>query len=389
MAAAKPRDRNPSNKQLTEPSQPKTPSAEPAESRRKSVHQAMDKADKAFYGDQQMFVDLLKKKVLGKVVPGETAARMNTQHMDKGPTELGDLGQTLHRYVDLLWLIWFHDSWLYLLVLVEAQSTVDRWMPLRIMHATALAYQELSKDPEVRKRGVLPPVLPIVVYTGTRPWTAATSVEELLADEAQGFLPYALGQKYVLVPEAEEAKAVTELDTARDAALWLRYAEDPEKYEAALAKLKELLPEGSPTRDAVVAWVRGRLTAKGVKEEHVERLRELEDLESPIIETIWDKDYRAEAREQGLAEGREEGRAEGQAEGRREGEVLQQAMLVRQARRKFGAETAERLAALLEGGSNRERAEQVADLVIDCASGRDLLKQLERLAHADPVETSD
>ena len=353
----------------------------------------MDKADKAFYGDQQMIVELLDKKVFGIVVPGETVARMSMRRTDKGPTELGDLGQTLRRYVDLTWLIRFRDSWLYLLVLVEAQSTVDRWMPLRIMHATALAYQELSKDPEVRKRGVLPPVLPIVVYTGTRPWTAATSVEELLADEAQGFLPYALGQKYVLVPEAEEAKAVTELDTARDAALWLRYAEDPEKYEAALEKLKELLPEGSPTRDAVVAWVRGRLTAKGVKEEHVERLRELEDLESPIIETIWDKDYRAEAREQGLAEGREEGRKQGheqgREEGRREGEAHgRRATLVRQARRKFGADTAERLAALLEGVSDPERIAQVADLIIDCPSGPDLLKQLERLGLADSFRAS-
>ena len=170
----------------------------------------------------------------------------------------------------------------------------------------------------------------------------------------------------VLVPEAEEAKAVTELDTARDAALWLRYAEDPEKYEAALEKLKELLPEGSPTRDAVVAWVRGRLTAKGVKEEHVERLRELEDLESPIIETIWDKDYREEGRQQG-----------------------QRITLVRQARRKFGAEAAERLGALLERVKDREAADRVADLIIDCASSSNLFKQLDRLVLADSVEIAD
>ena len=147
-------------------------------------------------------------------------------------------------------------------------------------------------------------------------------------------MPSRPGQK---LPEAEEAKAVTELDTARDAALWLRYAEDPEKYEAALEKLKELLPEGSPTRDAVVAWVRGRLTAKGVKE----------------------------------------------------GEALgQRATLVRQARRKFGAETADELAGLLERVTDRERTAQVADLIIDCASGRDLLEQADRLGLASPVETS-
>ena len=96
----------------------------------------------------------------------------------------------------------------------------------------------------------------------------------------------------------------------------------------------------------------------------MEQVRELEDLESPIIETIWDRDYREE--------------------GRREGEVLgRRATLVRQAGRKFGAETAERLAALLRAVSDAERTDQVADLIIDCASGSDLLKQLERLAVPD------
>ena len=97
----------------------------------------------------------------------------------------------------------------------------------------------------------------------------------------------------------------------------------------------------------------------------MERVRELEDLESPIIETIWDRNYRDE----------------GRREGRKEGEVLgQRATLVRTAGRKFGAETAKQLVALLEGISDLERTDHVADLIIDCASGSDLLKQLERLA---------
>ena len=110
----------------------------------------------------------------------------------------------------------------------------------------------------------------------------------------------------------------------------------------------------------------------------MERVRVLDDLESPIIETIWDRDFR------------EEGRKERREEGRKQGEVLgQRTTLVRLARRKFGAETAERLAALLERDSDLERTDQVADLIIDCASGSDLLKQLERPALADSVEASE
>ena len=317
MAAASPRDRSSSSKQSAEP---KPSRDEPVLPRVRFVYQSKDKADKEFYSNWQMTGELLNKHVFGKVVPGELVARL-------------------------------------------AQSTVDWRMPLRIMHETALVYQELSKDPEVRKRGKLPPVLPIVVYSGTRPWTAPTSVAEMLADEAQAFLPYALGQKYVLVEEAAEAKALTALDTVRDAALWLRYAQSHEKYREAAAKLKELLPENSPLREAAVQWVRSRMIAKGAKEEQVERVKVLDDLESPVIETIWDRDFR------------EEGREEGREQERR-------AMLVRLARRKFGAETAEDLAALLKRVTDRERTEPVADLIIDCSSGSDLLQQLEHLALA-------
>ena len=36
-------------------------------------------------------------------------------------------------------------------------------------------------------------VLPIFVHVGTEPWTAPTRLEDLLADEAKAFLPFALG----------------------------------------------------------------------------------------------------------------------------------------------------------------------------------------------------
>ena len=101
------------------------------------------------------------------------------------------------------------------------------------------------------------------------------------------------------------------------------------------------------------------------------KLRELEDLASPVVDTWWAAERR-EARRKGLEEGRREGRQEGEARGRR---LEWRATLVRLARRKFGSETAEELAALLEGAAELERVAEVADLIIDCGSGRDFLAQ--------------
>ncbi len=300
----------------------------------------------------------------------------------KGSTEYIDSKSRTVRHADMVWKAPFRDSWLYVVFLFEAQSTVDWRMPVRILLETALVYEELAKDSEVQERRKLPPVLPIVVYVGTKPWDAPTRLEEMLTDEAKAFLPFALGHEFLLVSEAEEAKALTRADTPRTAGLRLRYARDRAEFDEALATLRELLPEDSPARRALVEWVRSSMIEEGAKEEEMAKLRELEDLASPVVDTWWAAERR-EAHRKGLEEGRRQGRQEARKEGRQEGRqeseararLAQQATLVRLAQRKFGSETAEGLAALLEGVADLERVAEVADLIIDCGNGRDFLAQ--------------
>ena len=389
MAAAGPQDHNPKRKR-PEPgrSQDERPGETPRsdEFRVKLIHQPKDKSAKSFYGDKRMVNEFLDKHVFGKVVVGEIVARLELSGLWKGPTEYIDSKSRTVRHADMVWKAPFRDSWLYVVFLFEAQSTVDWRMPVRILLETALVYAELAKDSEVQERRKLPPVLPIVVYVGTKPWDAPTRLKEMLTEEAKAFLPFALGHEFLLVSEAEEAKTLTRADTPRTAGLRLRYARDRAEFDEALATLRELLPEDSPARRALVEWVRSSMIEEGAKEEEMAKLRELEDLESPVVDTWWAAERREshrkgleEGRRQGLREGRREGRQEARKESQQESEararLAQQATLVRQAQRKFGSETAEGLAALLEGAADLEGVAEVADLIIDCASGRDFLAQ--------------
>ena len=378
-AAAGPRDRSPAGKPPEREApwdKPSDTAPPPDEVHRKAIHQPKDKSAKGFYGDKGMVDEFLHKHVFGRIVADVELAKLQ-----KGPTEYIDSKSRAVRHADMVWKAPFRDSWLYVVFLFEAQSTVDWRMPVRILLETALIYEELAKDPEVRKRRKLPPVLPIVVYIGAKPWDAPTHLEEMLTEEAKAFLPFALGHEFLLVSEAEEAKALTRADTPRTAGLRLRYARDRAEFDEALVMLRELLPEDSPARRALVEWVRSSMIEEGAKEEEMAKLRELEDLASPVVETWWAAERR-EARRKGLEEGRREGRRQGREEGRQEGEARarleQRATLVRLARRKFGSETAERLAALLEGATDLEGVAEVADLIIDCTSGRDLLARAAR-----------
>ena len=58
--------------------------------------------------------------------------------------------------------------WLYVLVTLEFQSTVDSHMAVRMLTHTGLLYQDLIHGGELGPDGRLPPVLPIVLYNGRR-----------------------------------------------------------------------------------------------------------------------------------------------------------------------------------------------------------------------------
>ena len=104
---------------------------------------------------------------------------------------------------DLVWCLRFKDErWLHVVLLLEFQSAVDRSMAVRMLAYTALLYQRLIADGVLRERSVLPPVLPVVIYNGRRPWTVPVDVAELIASGRGGSLaPYQPSQRYFLLDE--------------------------------------------------------------------------------------------------------------------------------------------------------------------------------------------
>ncbi len=86
--------------------------------------------------------------------------------------------------------------------------------------------------------------------------------------------------------------------------------------------------------------------------------------------------HRRRAHEAGRWTGRAEGHAEGLEQGRAEGIARERALLVRLAAQKFGAPTADRLAAVLAGLEDPDRLTEACDLLLECADADDLLSRL-------------
>jgi hypothetical protein len=85
------------------------------------------------------------------------------------------------READMVWRVRRgRQAWLYVYLLLEFQSTIDRFMALRMLVYVGLLYQDLLRRGDLTPSGRLPPVLPLVLYNGEEPWRAAREVGELI-----------------------------------------------------------------------------------------------------------------------------------------------------------------------------------------------------------------
>ncbi|QPL46933.1 Rpn family recombination-promoting nuclease/putative transposase [Halomonas sp. A40-4] len=90
----------------------------------------------------------------------------------------------------------------YLYILLEFQSSVDRTMPVRLMHYAACFYSELLKQKVITPGQGLPPVFPVVLYNGSERWSASLDLYDMIMPEPPGLLQvYQPRMRYYLVDE--------------------------------------------------------------------------------------------------------------------------------------------------------------------------------------------
>lgn len=159
-----------------------------------------DSSFKLWFDHPRMVEDLLRG-----FLPVDLAAAFNFNTLEQMSAQYvgDDLRQSRG---DMLWRVRFRteaaQEWLYLLVLLEFQSTVDRHMAARVLAYTGQTYLKLIRSGEaLGPDGRLPPVLPIVVYNGRPCWSAPEEVSETIAAVGSGLAPFQPRQRYLLIDE--------------------------------------------------------------------------------------------------------------------------------------------------------------------------------------------
>ena len=288
-----------------------------------------DAAHNLLYSHPHMVADLLRGFLSDGAWPGFDFATLE-------PLPASHVGRRLQRREgDKMWRLRAHAApdggWVYVLVLMEFQSRVDRSMALRVLTYTGLAWEGLLRwregsGGEEPPGAPLPPVIPFVVYNGHPRWTASPDVSELI------------------VPTAGELA-------------WLRWSWE-EDYGVFAGGGKALRRELDRMENAGEVVAMGSLAAERWKERNRKREAQIS------------------------ARAMERGRTQGRAEGRTEGLEFERRLLERQAARRFGADAGERLSALLACVSDPQRLAAMGDAIIDCGTGAELLAAAERIVGA-------
>jgi predicted transposase/invertase (TIGR01784 family) len=99
---------------------------------------------------------------------------------------------------DLIYKVGLRGQTIYIYILIEFQSSVARFMAVRVLnYITSFYLDYIASQEQIEK---LPAIFPLVLYNGERTWTAPQDVSELI--EAQpGLGGYALRFKYWLLAE--------------------------------------------------------------------------------------------------------------------------------------------------------------------------------------------
>lgn len=313
-----------------------------------------------------VFADLLRgfvKQPWLKHVDLSTIKPLKTEHTsDKGVTRLNDMVWKLRKR---------NGEPLYVVVMMEIQSKVERFMAARMNMYVGLLYDMLVRSGQI-KGSKLPHVVPLVLYGGERKWNSPLELRQLIDDNLPGMECYSNQFNYHLVSVHD----CEELDPAQRnvADAWFRAlrVRDYPSASAALTQLIEVLegPEHARLRAIVTEWFLDVVLKLFLPEQELGELGNLRDL-AEVKQMLGEN--MAKWSDEWIAKGRAEGEARGEAKGKDQG---QRSLLVRLAQARFGASVAVEFADQLDQVKSLETLGAIGEWLVTSTSSEALLAKM-------------
>ncbi|MFK7160095.1 Rpn family recombination-promoting nuclease/putative transposase [Marinospirillum sp. MEB164] len=210
---------------------------------------------------------------------------------------------------------------IYLYILLEFQSRIDQTMPIRLMHYVACFYDHLLKSTSLTPSEGLPPVFPVVLYNGSRRWSAPQDIYTMIQPEPPSFLrAYQPHLRYYLIDEGAYSDAQLGLTPSPLSGMFSveNAGESWESLQRAVDRIVAII-QADPNKErldrVITRWIKRHLSRLGVdiQLDQLNSLIEDKDMLAENLENLVKKE-RAEGIEQGIEQGYQKAQAEAEAE---------------------------------------------------------------------------
>ncbi len=285
------------------------------------------------------------------------------------------VGDFEERASDVVWRVRWQGRDLYIVILLELQSTCEQDMALRLLVYTGLFYQLLLKEKPLRRGEKLPPVLPIVFYNGDPEWWAPLEVSELIESVPASFAKHVPSMRYCLIDEKrwslENLEAL--LDNVVAGIARVEQSQNPDELVSMVSRFNKWLdqPDQSTLRRDILAWLSKVVFPARLPDVDIPEIDNLDEFQTYVEVEMqtWPEQWKAEGVEEGLRRGRREGVELGHRQGLRKGRVVGEATILRrQMELKFGS------------------VDESSEKRISTASADQLLAWAERLLTAETLD---
>jgi len=271
------------------------------------------------YGYTYLFEDPeMVRQLLETCVDEGWVSELVIEELEPMSTNLVDK-RLIRRQDDVLLRAKLRGRKVYILIVLEFQSTPDRFMTLRLLNYQCMVWLSLVErsrrakgEPTLRD---LPLIFPVVLYNGERAWNEPRRLEELVADANLGDLKaYVPRYTHHLIEERTFSRARLEEAKNLISALFTLEGASKLSLEERAAKVSEWIKAAAGANPKLVArfmnWVQARFHADNRRQGEVRAA----DIQTPGgIETMLETAIKKRA-EKERQEGRQEGRQEKQNE---------------------------------------------------------------------------
>ena len=320
-----------------------------------------DASYKSFFARRRTVADTLH------AFAGELARHLDFASLERMPASFVTRALD-QRHADMVWRVRTTGGrWLYILILLEFQSTIDRRMALRMMEYTAAIWKRLEAD-DLGPGGEYPFVLPVVIYNGGRRWTAATDVADLIAPVPKALLGYRPRHPYLLVEIQAEDPARLPPDNVLAMIARFEQAQSAKALEELVDSLPDWLAriDEPGLAESFADWIR-HLVAEPIDKSGNEMQRQPTKEGVAELTTLFDRvqQWSKERDQEWLQKGIERGRTEGEL-----------ALARRLAGDRFGPRAAQELSRVLDERPEAAEVPGIVKLIFACETAEEFLKRV-------------